>query len=235
MKTKYFCASMMVVFFFWGNTRTSIAESNVSEDSEVFFDDFESGLGQWNFPSPNLHGILGAHMSITGDGSFDGSGSATFDTMIKGGSAFTDRIAVTEGSTYRLQIAHKGPAGTTRAGWVGFNLFRSNDDASYIREKWMMGPKATNDFETVGTVKSDETFDMTMFAPANNLIWDSADWRFYEASFTIPAGDVNYLSFKLEGTPDVFFDNVRLELIPEPSAALLALFGLLGLLARRRS
>ena len=235
MKTKYLCASVMVVFFFLCNTREAIAQSNMSQYAEVFFDDFESDLSQWNFPSPNLHGILGAHMSITEDESFEGSGSATFDTLIKGGSAFTDRIAVTEGSTYRLQIAHKGLVGTTRAGWVGFNLFSSNGDASYIREKWMMGPKATDDFETIGAIKPNGTFDMAVFSPANNLIWDGADWGFYEASFTIPAGDVNYLSLKMEGTPDVFFDNVRLELIPEPSAAFLALFGLLGLLARRGS
>jgi hypothetical protein len=234
MKTKYFCASMMVVFFFLGSTRGSIAQSDTSQYAEVFFEDFESDLSQWNFPSPNLHGIVGAHMSVTGSESFEGSGSATFDTLIKGGSAFTDRIAVTSGSTYRLQIAHKGLVGTQRAGWVGFNLFSSSGDGSYVREKWMMGPKATDDFETVGAIKPEGFFDMVVFAPANNLIWDSADWGFYEASFTIPAGDVNYLSLKMEGTPDIFFDNVRLELIPEPSAALLALFGLSGLLVRRR-
>ena len=233
MITKYLCASMTVAFFFCG-TCELVANSDTSQYTTVFFDDFESDLSQWNFPSPNLHGILGAHMSVTPTGSFEGSGSATFDTMIKGGSAFTDRIAVTPGTTYRLQVAHKGLVDTQRAGYVGFNLFGSNDDSSFIREKWMMGPKATSDFQTVGGMKSDGTFDLEMFAPANNLIWSRSDWRLYENNFTIPAADVNYLSIKLEGTPAVFFDNVRLERIPEPSAALLALFGISGLLVRRR-
>jgi len=234
MKTKYFYASVMVVFFFLGSSRGSIAQSDTSQYSEVFFEDFESDLSQWSFPSPNLNGHLGAHMSITESESFEGSGSATFNTIIKGGSAFTDRIAVTPGMTYRLQIAFKTLAGAKRKGYVGFNLFGSNDDSSYIREKWMMGLIATNDFETVGAIKPEGFFDMVMLGPANNLIWDSDDWKLYGASFTIPVGDVNYLSLKMEGIADTFFDNVRLELIPEPSAALLALFGLSGLLVRHR-
>lgn len=231
MKTKYFCVSVMVVFFFWANIDLSTAETIVSEPSEVFFEDFESGLGQWNFPSPNLHGFPGANMSITGDDSYAGSGSGTFTAMVIGGSVFSDRVAVTGGSTYRLQLAHKGPLATTMGGWAGFNLYSADDEASYLREKWMMGPQATTDYQTSGSVKPNGSFDMVEIGPANNLIWDSADWGVYEASFTIPAGDANYLSFKMEGTPDVFFDNVRLELIPEPSTALLALFALSGLLA----
>ena len=233
MITKYLCASMTVAFFFCG-TCELVANSATSQYTAVFFNDFESDLSQWNFPSPNLHGILGAHMSVTPTGSFEGSGSATFDTMVRGGSAFTDRIAVNPGQTYRLQVAHKGLVEIQRAGYVGFNLFSSDDDASYIHEKWLMGPKATNDFQTVGAMKPDQTFDMTAFAPANNLIWETTDWRWYETSYTIPAGDVNYLSIKMEGTPDIFFDNVRLELIPEPSAALLALLAMSGLLVCRR-
>ena len=42
MKTKYLCASVMVVFFFLCNTREAIAQSNMSQYAEVFFDDFES-------------------------------------------------------------------------------------------------------------------------------------------------------------------------------------------------
>ena len=231
MKTKYFCASVMVASFFLANVRASVAETIVSEPTEVFFEDFEAGLGQWNFPSPNLHGFPGANLLITGDDSYAGSGSGTFTAMVIGGSAFTDRIAVTGGSTYRLQLAHKGPLATTMGGWVGFNLYSSDDEATYLREKWMMGPQATDDYQTSGSVKANGSFDMVELGPANNLIWDSADWKIYSASFTIPAGDVNYLSFKMEGTPDVFFDNVRVELIPEPSTALLALFALSGLLA----
>lgn len=234
MTTKYLCASMMVAFFCWGSASELVANSDTSPYVELFFDDFESDLSQWNFPSPNLHGVLGAHMSVTPTESFEGSGSATFDAMVRGGSAFTDRIAVNPGKTYRLQVAHKGLVEIQRAGYVGFNLFRSNDDASYIHEKWLMGPKATDDFQTVGAMKPDQTFDMAAFAPANNLIWETTDWRLYETSYTIPAGDVNYLSIKMEGTPDIFFDNVRLELIPEPSAALLALLAMSGLLVRRR-
>ena len=118
----------------------------------VFFDDFESDLSQWNFPSPNLHGFTGANMTITGSEVFEGSGSATFNIIVVSGNAYTDRIPVAPGETYRLQAARKGPD-AAGGGFIGFSLFGADSDASYIREHWAMGPSSTMDFQSVGAIK----------------------------------------------------------------------------------
>jgi hypothetical protein len=51
---------------------------------------------------------------------------------------------------------------------------------------------------------------------------------------TVPAGNL-VISLRTTGPQRAHFDNIRLEAIPEPSSLVLALLGMLALVARRRS
>ena len=172
-------------------------------------------------------------MSITGSDTFDGVGSAVFDSLTVAGNAYSDRIPVTPGTKFLLSLAHRGNVNSNGGGWVGLSMFGADSDATYIREHWMMGSKSTMDFQTVGPIKPDGSFKTEPFGPSNNVTWDTTEWREYEATYTIPSG-VNFINLKIEGDNNVAFDNVRLEVIPEPAGLALIIVGMMAVPAYRR-
>jgi hypothetical protein len=94
-----------------------------------------------------------------------------------------------------------------------------------------------NDFSDVGIATLaiyDAGFNPLAIAYIDDLITPNSEWVFFDICLEIPAG-ASYWVVKLDGTvsPDsyanVFWDDVQLNPVPEPSTMLLLAAGLLGI------
>ena len=178
-----------------------IAVANHAWAEVLFYEDFESGPGQW--PTPGS-------MVITSATAFAGACSQTFAEVAGGGDAHTSIFSVTPGESYYLHVAYMTMGG---GGYIGINLFDAS--MAYLDEQWMIGDGAWE--PNLGNFD----YNVDNANPA-----DVHSWKLYTQSYAMP-DLVEFIRIKTEdydgGLPNdpvnhgVYFDCIEWSTTPYPS------------------
>lgn len=169
-----------------------------------FFDDFESGLGQWQ---------PGSSAYITTDPYDAGNHVLAFSALRGGGDIFSNPLSVTPWATYQISCDYLGLGSTDGGvgGYLGVGL-------KSLSTTWIFG-------DPVPPVKV-------------QLISDG-QWHHYTSTFysKTPLIDLVAEQFKYDhGTPGtVFFDNIKVNAVPEPCSMIALGLGAAALLRRKRA
>ncbi len=170
----------------------------------LFFDDFESGPGQWMDPGS---------MVLSTTSAFSGTHSQTFGRVGGAGDARSTFIPVNPGQTYNLRGAYMTLGG---GGFFGVENF--NASYQYQWHTWLFGDGSDGAYNTWPYYSINNT-------PPSEL----GRWRLYDQAYIVPAG-IYFLRIITEdwsgGLPNdpinhgVFFDNIELSTYATPQTNL---------------
>lgn len=102
-----------------------------SPDDQLFFDDFEGGLGKWVGANGGAH-----HGQIVVDTAGTGNHALTFTGVASGGDLFSTAIAVSPGTTIELSFDYRSQGGH---GYIGY----SSDTVPGAGVKWVGGDETS--------------------------------------------------------------------------------------------
>lgn len=188
----------------------TLACSTSAHAALLFFEDFESDLSQWTGKSAGAH-----HGQILAD-PLEADQAMNFTQLNSAGDIFSSGAYSSPNSKFKLSFDYLGDP--TLGGSAG-NLggFIGHSFGLPGSHSWLAG-----------------TSGASSAAP---ILIDDGAWHHYSIEFTT-AGSIHVMIEDFSGSGgvagDAYFDNVRLESVPAPSALLLLGLGLLSLKAARR-
>ncbi len=173
----------------------------------LFFDDFESGPGEWQIPGS---------MVLTTAHAFSPNHSQTLTQLGSAGDAFSFLFPVTPGVTYYLHVAYMTLGD---GGYIGVNQY--DGSMSFLGEAWMIGADPTVGGVVAGGVSMWD-YNSSRANPASLGVWKE-----YTKAFPTPS-NVAFLSIKDEDwsgsslsrdpvNHGVFYDNIEWSTSPIPS------------------
>jgi hypothetical protein len=178
----------------------------------VFFDDFEGNLGAWE-------GNGSGHTGVIVSDPLDASNNVlSFTSISSGGDIFTSATFSSPQNQYRISFDYLGTPGlggvaNNLGGFIGY----SQDFPG--THNWIAGTSSNS-------------------GAADSLV-DDGTWQHVQIDFVAGFSPFHLLVEDYSGSGgiagDVYFDNITLVAIPEPSTALLLGFGIvvLGAMSRR--
>ena len=184
----------------------------------TFQADFEGDLSAWT--GGGVQGL--PHSGVIVSDPFDSSNRVlTFSTTTWGGDIFTaESFGHADGASFRLSWDYLGLCGHSDCG----GLVGVWDDVTVAPDHdWLAGSHTNypNGIE--------------LFTP------DTGNWSRFSIDFVVPENQAVFLMledfvYAVSSAPnDVYFDNIELNIIPEPTTVLLLGLGLVGLSMKRRA
>ncbi|MCC6127291.1 MAG: PEP-CTERM sorting domain-containing protein [Pirellulales bacterium] len=186
----------------------------------LFSENFENNLSHWTGQSYGSYSAM-----IVSDPLRPGNHVVGFAGVTFGGDIFSvPAVTLVEGQQYSLSLEYLGKAVYNSVpgdygGYAGLcDIVQPNP---YYRDAsiWIMGTDPTDPYIRQGLIDDEQWQNYTY-----NFVWRKADVNAQYDTVHIVLEDFNGNGYR-NSVGDVFFDNVQLTAVPEPSTIILLMIG----------
>ena len=195
----------------------------------TFFEDFESATGTGGGAAGNFGGGTGGSFGAYGTG--QNYSADPHGTSVTGGGGFYGHlIGVTNPAVSNAVILGAGDTVFTFSAYLA--SYTPQSDFTQLSVEFFSDALGTASLGT--TILASGNEEGSSATPSGT--WAADNWSLYTANGTVAAGSQSFRILYGGAGNDTYADNVSfsVDTVPEPSSALLAGLGFLGLLARRR-